>query len=529
MHDVVIVGAGAAGAWAAHELAAQRRSVLLLDVGFRATDAPPLSTPFSDLRRGRGRDGHDLLGNRFETLSNVVGPYQSPKLNAPRFRFVTRDAELLAPIRSGAATITQSFAYGGLANAWGAGAYRFTSDDLRHFPLPPGALDPYYDSLTRAIGISGTRDDLDAHFGGADGLQAPLTLDRLASHALAGYERRREAFRDAGFTLGRTRLAVLTAPLDGRPACAYDNLTFWEPRLPYVYVPTLTLDGLIAQGAIDYVAGRLALRFRETATGVEVTARNLATGQQEQYVASRLVLAAGALNSARLALQSSNDLATRLPVLDNLPSMVPFIAPHFIGAPLDQAAHGLGQLNVVFREGPASDYLQGTFYSYTSLLAGEVIMDFPLPVRGAVTASRYLLPGLSVVTFFYPASPDTRNHVRLDGDGALAVTYEAAPSTGAAERRFAALMRRCGFWSHPALFRVSPRGAGIHYAGTLPMRATADRPYTTDIAGRLHGHEKVFVADAAVFPFLPAKNHTFTVMANAMRTAREVAASLQRS
>lgn len=529
MHDVIVVGSGAAGTWAAYKLAKEGRTVLMLDVGLKPPAQPPLSSSFLALRRDSTRDGHDFLGDRFETLSNVAGPYQSPKLNAPRFRFVTDRANDLGPLRTDGATITQSFAYGGLANAWGAGTYRFTSDDLRRFPLPAGVLEPFYDEITRTIGISGTHDDLAAHFGSTEGLQPPLRLDRLASHALAGYERRRSRFWAQGFTIGRPRLAVLSDQLNGRTACTYDNLSFWEPRLEYVYIPAWTLDPLIASGAIDYVDQKLVLRFRDGDDRVEVVARDLTSGTEQVFAAARLVLAAGALNSARLVLRSFDDFETTLPLLDNLPSMVPFLSPRFIGEAPDLSAHGLGQLNVVFRENDAADYLQGTFYSYTALLAGEVIMDFPLPARGTVAASKYILPGLSVVTFFYPAEPHAGNHVRLDRDGALAVRYGEAPATGQVERRFASLMRACGFWSHPKLFRVSPLGAGIHYAGTLPMRARPGEPYTTDVAGRLQQCKGVFVADAASFPFLPAKNHTFTVMANAMRVAREVSASLERA
>jgi len=527
MHDVIVVGSGAAGTWAARQLAMDRRNVLLLDVGHRPAAQPPISASFLELRQS-DRLGEDLLGRRFESLSNVVGPYQSPKLNAPRFRFVTERSTELGPLRSGPSTITQSFAYGGLANAWGAGTYRFTHDDFRHFPFPASTLDPYYDAVTREIGISGTRDDLTEHFGSAEGLQPPLRLDRLASHALAGYEKRKAQFRASGFTLGRPRLAVLSEQLNARAACRYDNLSFWEPRLDYLYIPSWTLDPLIENQQVEYAAGKLVLEFRELDDRVEVVARDLASHAVETFSAARLVLAAGALNSARLVLKSFNDFTTTLPLLDNLPSMVPFISPRFFGEPYDRSAHGLGQLNVVYKEHPDADYLQGTFYTYTALLASEVIMDFPLPARGTVAASKYTLPGLSVVTFFYPSEPNPRNYIKLEPDGTLDVTYEVSPETGIAERRLMTLMRRCGFWSHPKLFRVSPRGAGIHYSGTLAMRGQDGQPYTTDLTGRVRPCRNVFVADAGVFPFLPAKNHTLTVMANAMRVGEAVSASLDR-
>lgn len=42
-------------------------------------------------------------------------------------------------------------------------------------------------------------------------------------------------------------------------------------------------------------------------------------------------------------------------------------------------------------------------------------------------------------------------------------------------------------------------------------------PYVTDRFCRLRDSKKVFIVVGFVFPVLPAKNHTFTIMANAMR------------
>ncbi len=68
--------------------------------------------------------------------------------------------------------------------------------------------------------------------------------------------------------------------------------------------------------------------------------------------------------------------------------------------------------------------------------------------------------------------------------------------------------------------RLRPVGASVHYAGTLPMLAEGG-DLTTDRAGRCRPFENLIVADGSTFPALPAKNLTFTLMANASRIARE--------
>jgi len=51
--------------------------------------------------------------------------------------------------------------------------------------------------------------------------------------------------------------------------------------------------------------------------------------------------------------------------------------------------------------------------------------------------------------------------------------------------------------------------------------------YETDRNGLLFGKRRVHVADAATFPRLPAKNLTFTIMANALRIGEAVRRELK--
>ena len=59
------------------------------------------------------------------------------------------------------------------------------------------------------------------------------------------------------------------------------------------------------------------------------------------------------------------------------------------------------------------------------------------------------------------------------------------------------------------------------------MRRIPETPYECDPDGKLHGTDCVYVADGAAFPVLPAKNHSFGIMANAMRIAEGVSARVK--
>ena len=165
----------------------------------------------------------------------------------------------MSPIQERDFTAIQSFARGGLANAWGAGLYRFTDEDLARFPIAAHDLDPHFDELTQEIGISGTNDDLTPFFGSTDYLQPAIELSHNASRLHRNYIRSRERLRGELY-IGHSRTGVLTQPKNARPALDYSNLEFWQEQ-PSIYSPQMTLDKLTAAGDVDYRAGMLARRY----------------------------------------------------------------------------------------------------------------------------------------------------------------------------------------------------------------------------------------------------------------------------
>ena len=65
---------------------------------------------------------------------------------------------------------------------------------------------------------------------------------------------------------------------------------------------------------------------------------------------------------------------------------------------------------------------------------------------------------------------------------------------------------------------VRPMGASVHYSGTIPMTHNRTQ-FTTSEYCQSHDFENLFIVDGTTFPFLPAKNLTFSLMANAIRVA----------
>jgi len=131
-----------------------------------------------------------------------------------------------------------------------------------------------------------------------------------------------------------------------------------------------------------------------------------------------------------------------------------------------------------------------------------------------------------VLLILYKDELKKENYVRLSKEGKLITRFVRPPLTNQVEKHFIKILRKGGFLSHPRLIHYSAPGTSVHYAGTLPMSKDKSLPYRTEADTRLSCAGHVYVADAAVFPDLPAKNHTLTIMAIAMRTADKVADAL---
>jgi choline dehydrogenase-like flavoprotein len=530
LFDAIIVGSGAAGVMAARAL--QGKRVLVLDVGRHPAAVPDNGVNWDvnlyDERRRSADLFEFLIGDKFESLNNLYREPVSLKLKSPLMKYIADGAESLSPVRSGRFGAVMSFAAGGLANAWGAGVYRFTSRDLDGFPVRQTELDPFYDELTRHIGVSGANDDLTPFFGEDGGLQPPVELSRFATELLAGYRRRRSRFAGMGVAIGRTRLAVLTRPHRGRQPYGYGNFEFFRPQDPAVYNPAYTLRELIDGDRISYEPEHLVVGYTETEQGLEVITRNLATGAAETFEGRTLILAAGALNSAKLVLHSNRDHETRLPLLDNPMSCLPLFRLSGIGRKLDNRDSSIGQLNVI--QEYQGTVLQGSLYGAAGPLRSDVLFGLPLSIRANVSLLRRMAAASGLLMMFYPADPHPGNYLRLAMDGTLEIEYgepaagepaAGGPARGLAEKELIRGFRKIGFHTTAALCQYPPAGSSIHYAGTLPMRESPGR-YQLYPDGRLQGTRNVYVADGACFPRLPAKNLTFTIMANAMRIAARI-------
>jgi len=307
-------------------------------------------------------------------------------------------------------------------------------------------------------------------------------------------------------------------------------MDFWADTDRSVYRPRWTLEELAGFPGFEYLDRRFVLGFREVRDGVIVSARHADTGASEEHRARALILAAGALGSARLALRSLDRYDVPVPILCNPYTYAPAVNLGMLGVEPRDRRHSLAQLTAIYRPDAGDGRIvQAQYYSYRSLLLYKLIKESPLPHRESRKLLRLLVPVLGILGIHHEdrATPSKIGVLRRGTDGEFdRLEIEYRPSAAeeqrqdAEERKLLGFFRKLGCWSFK---RVRPgHGANIHYAGTLPM-SREERELTCDSSCRLRGTRAVYVADGAVFPYLPAKGLTATIMANADRVGVQVA------
>jgi hypothetical protein len=436
----------------------------------------------------------------------------------------------------------QSLALGGLGAAWGAASFTYTPDELARIGIRDADFARYYREVAERIGVSGDPED-DASregFAGVDNHQPPLELDSASEDIWEHYCAHRESFRRRGLSLGRTPLAVLSRDLGDRRANPYFDMDFWSDSRKSVFRPRYLVEALEQRPGFTLERGQLVLRFEDGGdVGVKVHSRALEGGEKRTFHARRVLLCAGAIGSARIALHSLGRFDEPAPILCNPYTYMPCVNWRLLGRPVKDRKHSMSQLTAIYApaDDPA-DFVSAQLYGYRSLLLFKLVKEIPLPPWAGLLVSRVLANSLVIGGLHHSdsASPDkTLRILPHSGDGPPEVRFDYRTSAEEQRRRddreraVARLLRGLGLLP---IMRLSPGAASsIHYAGTIPVLDDAthdgrDGRWGTLRTGRLAAARNVYVGDSSSWRHLPAKGLTFTLMANARRVADCVGADL---
>lgn len=538
--DVVVVGSGASGAMAAQTLIEKGCSVCMIDVGFDDSiyrDIIP-DEPYSEIRKNFGNQKDFFLGFNNEGIPKgdiKVGAQLTP----PR-QFIEKGVEQYLGYSSNTFHPMQSLALGGLAGGWGAACFTFSDEELKQVGILDKEFRKYYDIVAKRIGISGDVSSDLAEFclDGLENIQSPLRIDSNAESILNNYNNKRHKLNSLGLYVGKANLAVLTSELGDRKVNPYFDMDFWSDSRKSIYRPRYTIDELTKNKKFTYIKSNLVVSFHEKKKEKEVHVISYNLNNVKLITRGRfLMICAGAINSARLVLNSLNLSEYKTSLLSSPYTYMPVINMNMLGRKARDERHSLAQLaGILFDVNQSSDCLSLQFYSYRSLLLFKLIKEIPLPVQTSKPIVRLLLNALAVVGVFHPDSPCDSKWLKIGTSckkrlPELIINYELTTlqkkEIKMMERKLIMLLYKIGCYSY---MKINPgNGSSIHYAGTIPYSKNPDTLIRVDENNKLASTDFVFIGDSSTWNYLPAKGLTLTMMANATRIASNLASLLKKN
>lgn len=525
---VTVVGSGASGVHFALSVLRKGGRVTMLDVGRQGRAAIMPDASFTALKDRLDDPAAYFLGAGYEAvlLPGVSEEYYGIP---PIKDYVFDHPEGFGHASAGFSPLF-SFARGGLGEVWTGGCYPLNAEEIADFPFAHRELAPHYDEVARRIGVTGERDDLARFMPVHDHLQPPLRLDRHSERLMQSYARVRERLNRDGAYVGRTRVATLSQPLGDRQPCDYLGRCLWGCPHGSLYTPSQTLRECLAIPGFDYISGIEVTHLRLDAGGRvrAVAGRVVETGEVREFPADTVALAAGALLSTKIFLttmQKESGRRIRLPgLMDNRQLLVPFVNLGLLGASFSAETYQYHLLGMGLESGAARDYVHGQITTLKTALTHPLIQRLPLDLAASTGIFRAIHAALGLVNVNFRDTRRDDCFVELSDDEAPRLRIHYAPAADESSRMSQALgrvkkvLRRLNCVVPPGMVHTRPMGASVHYAGTLPMTRTP-APLTTTEHGQSRDIRNLFLVDGATFPFLPAKNITFTLMANAVRIA----------
>lgn len=525
--DVIIIGSGPAGTSAAVPLVEAGLNVLMLDGGHTSSTTQQESpATFEDVRRNDPNQWKTFLGEDLSSIpvGGLEGGLGGGMVSGNR-SFVTRDTPALLPTEVKNGLVMQSLAKGGLGAVWGAACAFFSTENLEAMGLPAEDIQKHYDSVARRIGISGpvTRPCI----------QPPMPLDHHAENVQTLANHKRRVLERMKIRITQPHSAVLTQDMGSRKATSLTDMDYYNDPGRSIYRPQYTVDELMARPNFHYQGGVVVKRVEETPEGTVVFGHTVTDAlTMQRWTAKRVIVAAGAVNTARILLASFNLYEMPVPFVAKPHVYTACLQPYILGKAGPERRSSLCQLLVIDESKTTDGFESGCaqLYSYRSLLLFRLLGNIPyLPVPETMGILSLLSPALVVADIRFPATAADGHTLTLRrGIGKPDYLVINCNDDRTSERRLSLkrmhkAMRKTGLW--PVKTSAMPPASTSHHAGTIPVESPT-APLTVTRDGLLTRSKTIYVADASMFRSIPALPYTLTIMANAERIGTIVRNSL---
>lgn len=395
--------------------------------------------------------------------------------------------------------------YGGLTNHWGGGMLPFTQREMNNWSITAADLEPSYKAVLKKVPVTGGDDPIDSYLGGVFHNRTPAG-GVLRSDLIKGRTYRGKNYE---FCEGSSRLAQETRPEEAQGCFGCGECMLGCP-VDSIWSARRGLSALISEGCrIEHIASRCS-HFDNS--HIYLTSPVDGKNRLERQEYSSVFLAAGCVGTSKLVLRSYPQ-QKKLSFCDTKILTFPIISQKALQFTGNRSVSLSNKLILAHTREEQTDPRVISIYPIF-----DHILRYNTPKRFwkfNKTLSRMLRARLLIGRIYDNIEND--NYYTIESrDRKEYITAEPQSngntSTVMLMKDLKSSFRANGL--HIPSFLNMKQATSSHYGCSMPYN---NNDFGVQVDGRLQ--KNMYICDASVFETMPAASPTFTIIANAHRTA----------
>ena len=518
---IVIIGSGLSAYASILSALDLKVKVTVLDIG--AILPAEITLEVSKIRKGEPGKVYLSLADLSKRSGEVkLGTQEMPKKTLYGSQYFYEE-ELLGD----QSRLPFSEALGGYSVAWGGAALPPAEGDLPRNTINYPDLVNSIQTLAKYISLPFIEDSLTNEFPnyGDKTDDGNIILSNSQRQLLNRLTSIQNFDKDDTLIVGQSRLLT---KVSGPRSCQYCGMCSHGCIYNSIFSSESEIKELANSGRIDYFSGRKVLQVRDYNDEVRIEALNLASGLEETFEADYAFVAAGAVNSTKIAIKSFGLEKEEVRFQKTGGFVRPYFSVRKVG--LDWPRQNT-QANI-FME--IKDVNLSKFWIHSQVSTPNEIVILGLGYLNSTKLMRLLSPLrnfflrhlILVMTnlhseegpFYDLKTVPFEDAIKFDGVLRIPKTYLQFEKR--VEAKIKRKFRRMGFLAIPFTKKGVSNGPGYHVGGSMPIGG--EGKLSTDTLGRFDQNSKISFVDTSVLPCIPATTIGLFAMANSHRITTKV-------
>ncbi len=424
-----------------------------------------------------------------------------------------------------------SLARGGFSAGWGAAYLPPAESDINDWPVAHGVILEHMRECLHNISCSEPIDALSEYFPALkrDSGES-LRLTKGQRKLLQTFSSSTRSTNDSPEVFGQARLMTRIKSVGDRNGCNYCGYCNAGCVYDSIYKAGLEIDQMQLDQQIEYLGGWNVLTINEHGSSVKISMINEVSGEQKTVEADRLFLAAGAVNTTRIMLQSQNMSGFEATIKQTGGFLQPFVSP--INYPIEWPNQNTQtNLFLEFKEPRVSDHwvhVQVSQPNEVALSKLGLTHSTVNSVRGKL--AKFASGNLLIAMVNTHSANGSQYVMRIGNSFSNGVPQieskriqhpDQKRTTVLLNSRLKKIFRRRAMVALGFMRQDWFASLGYHFGSSFPMSANPKLSTDTDTLGRPFGWKHVHIVDTSVLPSIPGTSIGLLTMANAHRIASE--------